>query len=963
MQLQTALLLGLSTLTAAIFEDEVGDIDFHHKLVGVPQVETTFFHRPRKDDRASLLYTLSDVGVIGAVNPSSGEIVWRQQISDEVTNGGGYLRAPEGESWVAAAHGRRVQAWNAMTGRNIWHAEFAGEARDVEILELTEGERKDVLALFDEDGTTVLRRINGQDGAVVWEFRETSKDVALQVSNNIANVYVISLHGSPGSYSLRTTSLNPANGMRVDHWTVGSVRGAEDVSFVGANSAAPIVAWTNPDKSKINVQVVGSKSQQEFALPADTVEVHVHAPHLTQSSPHFLVHSITKTGNKAEVYHTEIKTSQITRAYELPHLPGHGAFSTSSDKANVYFTRISEDDVSIVSSESHGILAKWPLKSEDAIKSVHAVSEVLPKAGGKEFALRSAVVTDSEDWVMIRNGQNDWTRHEGLTGAVAAAWAEIPEAENLAKVLAEEAHTSPVAAYIHRVLRHIDDLKHLPAFLIALPGNIVNSLYGSGSLSEALGLHRDSFGFNKIIVIVTRRGRFYGLNTGSHGAVAWSTLVLPQAKGEALDVKGLAVQDSEGIALMRGAKGESVRINVTDGRVLEAKASGPDVATVASVDADGEPWLLPLAASGLPADEKLDGKLPDETLVVNPDAHTIKGIKLSQGAKKVEQQEVWQFKAQFGQEIVNIATLPAHSTVASIGRVLGDRRVSYKYINPNTIVVALAEKATAVLNVQVLDTVSGQVLVSQKYTGIDTSKEISCTMMENWYVCTFYGDYLMDDSTTQSIKGFQLAVTDLYESPNHNDRGPLGDSDKFSSLEPVDSPTHPPLPYAVSQTYVVSQSLTHLAVTQTRQGISSRNLLAYLPESNSVLSLPRLWIDPRRPVGRDPSAAEMEAEGLPKYTPSIEIDPRGIISHEREVVGVHSFSSTPAVLESTSLFVAYGVDIYGTRIVPSGTFDILGKGFNKLTVVSTVLALFIGVVFLAPMVRSRQVLRKWEANL
>lgn len=961
-QIYASLLLGLSTLTAAIYKDEVGDIDFHHKLVGIPQSDTTFFHRPRPDDKASLLYTLSDVGVIGAINPSNGQVVWRQHISDDVTESAGFLRAPEGQNWLVAAHGRRVTAWDAMTGRSVWHTEFEGEARDIETIELTEGARKDVLALFDEDGTTVLRRLNGDKGTVVWEFRETSKDVALQVSNNIASIFVISLHGSPSSYSIKTTSLNPATGLQVDQWTVGAkneVHDAKDVMFVGANSAAPVVAWTNADKTKLNVQVLGSKSKQEFALPADTTEVHVHAPHQLQTSPHFLVHAVTKTGNKAEVFHVELKKNQITKAYELPHLAGHGAFSVSSDNANVYFTRISEDEVTIVSSESHGILAKWPLAVKGGLKSVSSASEVIPKPGGKEFAVRSAVVTQDEDWVLIRNGQSDWTRHEGLTGAVAAVWAELPEAENLAKVLAEEAHTNPISAYIHRVNRHLADLKHLPEYLIALPGNIINSIISPDSGNTG-ALIPDSFGFNKIIVVVTRRGRFYGLSTGNHGKIVWSQHVLPQADGENLVVKGLTVQDEEGLVLMRGSKGESVLISSTDGRIIHAQATGKPIASVATITEDSRTWLLALGPDGLPADEQLGGSLSDDTIIIRDD-QTIKGIKLVQNGKKIEKREIWQVKALFGQEIIEVATPPAFQPIASIGRVLGDRRVSYKYLNPNTAVVVLAEKASSIVTIQLIDTVSGQLLVSQRYTGVDLDKEISCTIIENWYACSFFGDYLLDDGSNQSIKGYQVVSTDLYESPNPNDRGPLEDDDKASSLEPVDHPTQPPLPHAISQSFVMSQPLGQLASTQTRQGISSKNLLAYLPEANSILSLPRLWIDPRRAIGRDPSAAEMEAEGLPRYSPAIELDSRAFVSHEREVIGVIGFASTPAVVESTSLFVAFGIDIFGTRIVPSGPFDTLGKGFSKLTVTATVIALFIGVVCLGPMVRSKQIKRTWEA--
>lgn len=953
--LQSALLLGLSSLAGAVFKDEVGDIDFHYSLVGLPQVETTLFHRPRKEDRASLLYTLGDVGVIGAINPSNGELIWRQQISHGITNGGGHLRAPEGENWVASAYGPKVQAWNALTGRNIWDMAFKGVVKDLEILELTESPRKDVLALFDEDGVTVLRRLHGALGTVVWEFRETSKDLPVQVSTNIANIYVLSLHGSPGSYNLKVTSLDMATGARVDHWSVGNkgdIHGAEDVMFVGANSAAPIAAWASRGLSKLSVNVLGTKTKQEFTLPDGTETLRIHAPHLAQSQPHFLLHIGSKTGHKAIVYHTDLKSGQVSKAYELPHLSGPGAFSTSSDAANVYFTRITANDISIVSSESHGILASWPYLPKDGHAAVHAVSEVIKKAGGKEFAIRSAAVTDADDWVLIKNGQIDWTRHEGLSGAVAAVWAEIPEAERLAEVLAEEAHANPVAAYIHRVNRHIADLEHLPAYLARLPQRIIDGISGADLTGHKDGLHRDTFGFSKIVVVATRRGRFYGLDIGRQGKILWSQAVFNVDPGESLAIRGIVAKDAESEVTVVGSNGERATIASATGKILEAHQAGSftKVASTAVIGDESSQWLLSLGANGLPVPNMPIGTIPNDTIVLRDGSLGVKGVKFTAKDGEAIKDDIWQFQVGKGQKIVDIASPPSHDPISSIGRVLGDRKVAYKYFNPNTIVVAAIEEATSTLSVHLLDIISGQVLASQVYNGVDSTKGLSCAMAENWYACTFFGDYTVNDGTDRTIKGFQVAVSDLYESPEPNDRGPLGDAAEFSSLNPVDTPTGVPLPHVVSQAYVFSQQLKSLSVTQTLQGITSRQLLAYLPDSNSILAVSRHIIDPRRPVDRDPTSAEVEAEALMRYTPQFEIDGRGIVSHELDVLGVQEILATPAVIESTSLLFAYGVDIFGTRAAPSGVFDILGKGFNKVTLVGTVAALFVGVLFLAPVV-------------
>ncbi|CAG7561261.1 unnamed protein product [Fusarium equiseti] len=964
LSLQPLLLLVLSSLGAAVFQDEVGQIDFHHALVGVPQVETTFFHRPRKQDKASLLYTLSDVGIVGAVNPSNGAVVWRQQIADDITNGGGFLRAAEGEHWVAAAYGSRVQAWDALTGRNVWHNEFKGEVKDLEILEITESSRKDVLVLYDEDGTTVLRRIHGTLGQVVWEFREVAHNIPLQVSTDISKIYVVSLHGSPASYSLKVTALDTLTGGRLDDFAIGTkgdVHGPKDVMFVGGNSAAPILAWTDSSLTKLKVNVLGSKTTQDLKLPTDAVSVVIHAPHLTQSQPHFLVHTRTKTGNKAEVYHTDLKTSQVSKAYELPHLSGPGAFSTSSDGANVYFARVTDDETLVVSSESHAILARWAFKPAGDIEAVHAVAEVIKKPGTEGFAIRAAAVTKSDDWVMVRNGEVDWKRPEGLSAAVAAVWADVPGTENLAKALEEEAHTNPLSAYIHRVTRHIDDLQYLPEYLFSLPERFISSVSGGEIVSKKEGLHRDTFGFNKLIVLATRRGRMYGLSTEHKGQVVWSKSVLPQSPGETLEVKGMYAKD-EGVVTLRGAKGEYVAIKSDTGDVVEVMPAGslPRVASTVVVDSPAGKWLLPVGTNGevgpVPA-----GFTPAETIVVRGEGETLKGLKFVEANNKVTEEEVWQLQLFRGQKIVEIAKPDAHDPIASIGRVLADRRVSYKYLNPNTIVVAAMDEASSSLSVQLIDTISGQVLAAQSYAGVDSTKPISCTMAENWYACTFFGRYTLEDGSKRSIQGYQIVINDLYESSSPNDRGPLGDAETFSPLKPVDSPDGPGLPWVESQAYVVSQPLDHLSVTQTRQGIANRYVLAYLPEAHSIAGLGRQILDARRPVGRDSTPAEKEAEGLVQYAPNIEIDPRSVISHQRNVLGVKNILATPVIVESTTLIVAYGVDIFGTRLAPSGMFDILGDGFNKSTLILTVVSLLAGVLFLSPMVRRKQINRGWES--
>ncbi|KAL0937336.1 DUF1620 domain containing protein [Colletotrichum truncatum] len=963
------LLLAASSLVGAVFVDEVDDIDYHHELIGVPQVETTFFHKPRKADKASLLYSLSDVGVVGAVNPSNGAVVWRQFLTGNITNGGGHLRAAEGEDWVVSAYGSSVHAWNALSGKNAWWMDFTGEIRDLEVMELTENDRTDVLALFEEeDGSSILRRLNGADGSVVWEFKDASKTNPLQVSNNIEKIFVVSLYGSANSYGVRVSVHDTLTGKRTDDISIGTkgdVLSKEDIMFVGANSASPIVAWTDPSHTKLKVNVLGTKAKQEFPLPSDTLQVAIHAPHHLHSEPHFLVHSRTSTGNKGDVYHVNIKTNAITKDHELPLLPGLGAFSTSSEGANVWFTRITDEEVILTSSNSHAILGRWPYKAgTEGVSAIHAVSEVIKKASDN-FAVRCAAVTTSDDWILVRNGEQAWSRPEGLTGGVAAAFAEIPESEDLAKTLEAEAHSNILSAYIHRVTRHIDDLAYLPDYLASIPQRLVSSITGSEISPKDDRISRDSFGFNKLVVLATRRGKLFGLDVGKHGKVIWKLNAFDIPRGQAWDVKGIFVEDVKSHVTVRGFHGEYVVAKTDTGKLVDAMPEGSWAQTQAAaiVDSPSGQWLAPVGIGGAIGDVPA-AWAPKQTVLVRGSNGELKGLTYINKEETAKEQVAWEFSAPAGYNIVDIATRPVHDPIASIGRVLGDRRVKYKYLNPNTVVVSAANAAKSTLSVYLLDSVSGQVLHSTTYEGVDSNKNIQCALAENWFVCTFFGQYsLKDDAgqplSGQSLKGYQIVVSDLYESDYADDRGPLGDAANFSSTEPVETPTGAPLPSVISQAWILSAPLAALAVTQTRQGITSRNVLAYLPESHAIVGLPRQLLEPRRPVGRDPTPAEMEAEGLIKYHPALEIDPRQIITHQRDVIGVQKIITSPTIVESTSLVFSFGVDIFGSRVAPSFAFDILGKGFNKISLISTVLALTVGVAVLGPIVRKKQTNLRW----
>lgn len=291
---------------------------------------------------------------------------------------------------------------------------------------------------------------------------------------------------------------------------------------------------------------------------------------------------------------------------------------------------------------------------------------------------------------------------------------------------------------------------------------------------------------------------------------------------------------------------------------------------------------------------------------------------------------------------------------ASIGKVMGDRSVMYKYLNPNIVLVTTMRIDTHdTASVYLLDSVSGAILYTATHHSVDKSKPIVSLLCENWFVYTFFaGEDSNSVSDVPAPKGYQIVVTELYESPLKNDRGPLRGANNFSSFEAEVMKTKP---FAITQSYVSPVAITSLSATSTKRSITTIDILAFLPYPASLLSIPKRILDPRRPVGRDPDASERE-EGLFKYDPVLPVDHRSILSHKRDLLFTQGgekarIITSPSLMESTSLVFLYDdTDLFGTRLTPSGAFDMLGKGFGKGQLIVTVLGLAVGVWFVAPMV-------------
>jgi ER membrane protein complex subunit 1 len=173
MRFLSALVATLLPTALAVFQDEAGEVDYHHALLGLPQIHTTFFHQPQPSSKASLVYSLSELYILGAINPRDGSLVWRQRLQPGPNSNSTFLFRGEAHSIVSGVDGQ-IACWSSIDGKLVWSAEqnLPGTLVDLNSIEIGPSGNRDVAALFQGETTTV-QRLDGKSGAPIWQYKDT----------------------------------------------------------------------------------------------------------------------------------------------------------------------------------------------------------------------------------------------------------------------------------------------------------------------------------------------------------------------------------------------------------------------------------------------------------------------------------------------------------------------------------------------------------------------------------------------------------------------------------------------------------------------------------------------------------------------------------------------------------------------------------------------------------------------
>ncbi|KAL1740498.1 hypothetical protein HDZ31DRAFT_47393 [Schizophyllum fasciatum] len=953
-----------STLSWALHETDAGVIDWHKSLVGVPLVDSPatapLMHRVKGKTSKSVILSVTDKNVLAALDPVAGGITWRHVFddSDPVVS---YHKYDDAVVALSGPGASTVRMFESLTGFVLFerklshdaqapstslgsHVAFAPEMAELNVL--TEGH--------------TVTRLNGKSGGKTqWTWTSEDKGslvTYLRLVNTPDAVYAIGVAKEFASSTVHLTALDPITGSELASRRVPSdVADPSQIMTLSLDKEKAVV-WLEKgqlrsiplDPELLARPVVANDAEVDKVLD------------ITLGIQGMLV--LLRTNGAGRIVKLNDKgTGSVDTVWDFEVPSGNAMYSGGLDKdgkpyiARLYwsvtFKKVTVDVFTPHFTLVTGFTVPFDTDRYGTIKHFHMDSAV-PSGW---TVLTRLVLTTSTGAVQFWQQDNlQWTRDEALAHIAAAAFVELPE-----RVAAAAANTdgSP------RLARQLRDARRLPQYALAFARRFATGEYAVPDAGGA-GAFRDAFGFRQVVVAATARGVVYGLDS-SNGAVLWSR-IFEDKDGAVMPVKVFTLRTvSDGevpqvvVVAQRGTPqgqthtvlyhldaltGKDMRRKFDKGEPLlgyvaakkplaDAFLLDVDTKVVVLVDQSLEYTIFPETKA---AREAFAAFAPSLYFPLLEDGR-VTGYTLSADSAH----PAWTIPTPPGERVDALVPL-ARGPIASLGKVVADRRTLYKYLNPR--LVGVLSSGAAGCGVAVLDAAKGSVLYHARVPAVRGACGVRAALTEHWLVYSYYEGA----AAGGGVPGYRVVTVEFYEGQAPDQKTGSAELSAFD-VGVLNYTTY-------EQSFAYPQPISALATTRTKHGITMKDLIVARADGK-IHSLQRRLLDPRRPKHK--ATAQDAEELLIQYEPVLPDDPKRILSHRYEITNTAKIITSPALLESTSLVFAYGLDMFLTRVSPSGTFDMLGEGFNKIQLVLTISALVVGLAVTRPMVRRKKLRERW----
>lgn len=537
--------------------------------------------------------------------------------------------------------------------------------------------------------------------------------------------------------------------------------------------------------------------------------------------------------------------------------------------------------------------------------------------------------------------QYEWYRDESINNITAHTFIDLPDTvlETISQELSGERNFSNVwEAYQFRAVSDWRRIMNLLRENHYSPGKILTKLmkFDSGASSNELDV---KFGLAKYLVVATSQGRIAALDL-KNGTEVWN---FDSGLQEILLLKWSA-EEKEFLAFAKDGSYSFYDVSSALQPVLKETGSLYDGEIDALSQLDFNEYFVKFQ-SGHKRIISLGNDAPNctaKTFITDHDKNGVYGyITEDDGNLK----NTWQITLEQHEEIVAFAGRESNSAVI-LGHALGNRTVLYKYLYPNLASYAVLNVDTGYLYINLIDTVSGELLHTQFHDDkVDGELPINILFGEYWFSYSYF--------STEPIPEQKLVVVELYESLEANQRVSNA-SMKYNPLHGVHKPQ------VLSKSYFFPEIIRRMAISRTKFGITSKAIILEL-ENGQITYISKDILSARRVVESEMTDADKKEFMAVPYLSTIPINDHFIITHSRSMLMGNNAQlvSIATNLESTSIVCDIGFDVFCSKISPSGQFDIMSPSFEKGKLLATIVGLVVLCYFLRPSVEASKLKKLW----
>lgn len=893
--ISTFLVLGLIvSLSSALYEDQIGKFDWRQKFIG--KIKFGYFDATNADK--SIVAT--DENVLAAISSKNGDILWRKVFEKDNSRG-------EIKFLQVSKSGKSVTSHNS---------------------------EPDPFELITVSGYNpiLFRGWEMNTGNLIWEWALTPTSAHPEESMfffNDFNIYhvlpvwnshieITEYHASTGQQSKSQSSMISAGWITKDRCVLSSQY------FACAVKDQLLVLDLLLEQNNIRTKPIesGATSIKVLRGQENFIQVGKQVISLTD------LQVVYENRNNDEIYMdaNPIRLVQSGKSVKV--------LSAAEDQE---LTEI-EDLPDTLNNDLEIIASKCKPKRENP--SQYACRFLLSSADG--------AIT------IVQQGKIKWIREEALTKITAVEFLELSlsDAQGAMEEELNSADADILSSMYRRLHSQYGSVK-----------NIVLHVLGLGpppSFSQRAGLVRDDFGLHKMMVIMTESGKLFGIDNVS-GKQHWVQVLK--------NFDGFATGQGAKLLIQRTSKyyplpaqcaviardkvtgnGILFQFNPISGQPIDKGTMNLDfkIRQASLLHEQGENFLRGI----LLVDDKNNVHVLPETSLKQIDGFFLYTVSKSTG-------ELTGFLLQYDertntanmlptwtvnlggtdneQKITHVASKSAIERVHSQGRVLADRSVLYKYINPNLIAVVTEGTDSIhkyILNVYLIDVVSGSVVFSMSHRR--AKGPVRLVHSENWLVYSFYNE---------KIRRNEITSVELYEGKVQTN------STTWSSLN------SPPAPLVERQTFIIANTIAALRETITEKGITNKHVLMGL-ESGAVVEMPWMLLDPRRQSMVPPE--KQREEGIIPYIPELVVQHENIINYNQTIARINGIYTAPSGLESTCLILVYGLDLFVTRVSPSKTFDLLKEDFDYFLISTVLIGLITASYIVKHLAAKKTIKQAWK---